>query len=53
MTSKGLKKLYTRKKPAHPDECHTKSKRWFKRKSRKALRKFLKRDYDERCWRDN
>jgi hypothetical protein len=37
-----IKKLYNRKRPAHPDEKHTKSKRWFKRKGRKTLRKFLK-----------
>lgn len=39
---KSTKKLYTRKRPAHADGMHTKSKRWFKKKGRKALRKFLK-----------
>ena len=37
-----MKKLYTRKRPSHPDECHTKSKRWFKKKKRKTIRKYLK-----------
>ena len=36
-------KLYNRKRPAHPDEAHTKSKRWFKKKGRKRVRKYLKR----------
>lgn len=39
---KATKKLYTRKRPAHPDEAHTASKRWFKKKGRKAVRKHLK-----------
>ena len=38
----GTKKLYSRKRPAHPDEAHTTSKRWFKRKGRKAVRRYLK-----------
>ena len=41
---KGTKKLYSRKRPAHPDEAHTTSKRWFKKKGRKAVRKHLKED---------
>ncbi len=41
---KSTKKLYTRKRPAHPDEAHTTSKRWFKKKGRKAVRKHLKRE---------
>ena len=40
----GTKKLYSRKRPAHPDEAHTTSKRWFKKKGRKAVRKHLKRE---------
>lgn len=40
----GTKKLYSRKRPAHPDEAHTTSKRWFKKKGRKAVRKHLKAD---------
>ena len=40
----GTKKLYSRKRPAHPDEAHTTSKRWFKKKGRKAVRKHLKED---------
>jgi hypothetical protein len=40
----GTKKLYSRKRPAHPDEAHTTSKRWFKKKGRKAVRKHLKDD---------
>ncbi len=40
---KAVKKLYTRKRPAHPDEAHTTSKRWFKKKGRKMVRKHLKR----------
>ena len=38
----GTKKLYSRKHPAHPDEAHTFSKRWFKKKGRKAVRRHLK-----------
>ncbi len=38
----GIKKLYTRKNPAHPADAHTDAKRWFKKKSRKAVRKYLK-----------
>lgn len=41
---KSTKKLYTRKRPAHPDEAHSKNKRWFKRKGRKAVRKHLKQE---------
>ncbi len=44
---KSSKKLYTRKRPAHPDEAHTTSKRWFKKKGRKALRKHLKHELDD------
>ncbi len=40
----GTKKLYSRKRPAHPDDLHTSSKRWFKKKGRKAVRKHLKDD---------
>ena len=40
------KKLYTRKRPAHPDEAHTTSKRWFKKKGRKAVRKHLKQELE-------
>ncbi|MEA2096536.1 MAG: hypothetical protein U9P73_07580 [Candidatus Cloacimonadota bacterium] len=43
---KSSKKLYTRKRPAHPDEAHTTSKRWFKRKGRKAVRKHLKKELE-------
>jgi len=43
---KSSKKLYTRKRPAHPDEAHTTSKRWFKQKGRKAVRKHLKRELE-------
>ncbi|HNW99944.1 MAG TPA: hypothetical protein PLE74_01780 [Candidatus Cloacimonadota bacterium] len=39
---KSSQPLYQRKRPAHPDEAHTEAKRWFKRKGRKAVRKFLK-----------
>lgn len=35
-------KIYNRKRPAHPDDGHTKSKRWFKKKGRKKVRKYLK-----------
>ncbi|MCF7859238.1 MAG: hypothetical protein K9N07_07935 [Candidatus Cloacimonetes bacterium] len=44
---KGHKKLYTRKRPSHPDDAHTFSKRWFKKKSRKAVRKYLSRKLEE------
>ena len=37
----GTKKLYSRKRPAHPDEAHTSSKRWFTKKGRKAVRRYL------------
>lgn len=43
---KSSKKLYTRKRPAHPDEAHTTSKRWFKKKGRKMVRKHLKRELE-------
>jgi len=35
---RGMQKLYNRKRPAHPDNAHTKSKSWFKQKGRKSLR---------------
>lgn len=38
----GIQKFYNRKRPAHPDSAHSKSKSWFKQKGRKAVRKFLK-----------
>ncbi|MBT3755073.1 MAG: hypothetical protein HOB92_07680 [Candidatus Cloacimonetes bacterium] len=44
---KATKKLYTRKRPAHPDEAHTASKRWFKKKGRKAVRKHLKQELEK------
>jgi len=44
---KSTKKLYSRKRPAHPDECHTKNKRWFKKKGRKSLRKYLKQNLND------
>ena len=43
---KAMKKLYTRKRPAHADEAHTISKRWFKKKGRKAVRKHLKQELE-------
>jgi hypothetical protein len=43
----GSNKLYTRKRPAHPDEAHTKSKSWFKRKGRKCVRKHLKEELSQ------
>ncbi|MBC8416562.1 MAG: hypothetical protein H8E11_09040 [Candidatus Cloacimonetes bacterium] len=44
----GIKKLYNRKRPAHPDEAHTTSKRWFKKKGRKAVRKHLQREIENK-----
>jgi hypothetical protein len=44
---KGIKQLYTKKRPAHPDELHTDAKRWFKRKGRKAVRKHLKQELEK------
>ncbi len=41
---KSTQTLYNRKRPAHPDECHKNAKRWFKKKGRKSLRKFLKQE---------
>ena len=38
----GIQRLYNRKRPAHPDSSHTKSKSWFKQKGRKSARKLLK-----------
>ena len=35
-------KIYNTKRPAHPDDAHTKSKRWFKQKGRKRVRQQLK-----------
>ena len=35
-------KEYNRKRPSHPDSSHTKSKRFFKRKGRKRVRKYHK-----------
>jgi len=37
-----IKKLYTAKKPAHPEDAHTKAKRFFKTRGRKRVRKMLK-----------
>jgi len=44
MTNNIPNKIYTRKKPSHPDECQTKSKRFFKRKGRKSARQYLKKE---------
>jgi len=38
------KKLYSAKRPAHPDDAHTKAKRFFKKKGRKKARQFLKKE---------
>jgi len=43
-----LSKLYNEKKPSHPELSHTKSKRWFKKKSHKRIRKKLKNFRNER-----
>ena len=40
--SKGIQKYYNRKRPAHPDDGHTKAKRWFKTHGRRSLRKYFK-----------
>jgi len=39
---RSVKKLYSRKRPAHPDNAHHSAKRWFKKKGRKSVRKFLR-----------
>ncbi len=39
---KANKKLYTIKRPSHPDTAQTKSKRFFKKKGRKRVRAYLK-----------
>jgi len=39
---RGMQKLYNRKRPAHADTAHSKSKKWFKRQGRKSLRQALK-----------
>jgi hypothetical protein len=36
------KKVYSMKKPAHPDDAQTKAKRFFKRKGRKRARQYVK-----------
>jgi len=36
------KKIYSAKRPAHPDDAHTKAKRFFKRKGRKRARQAIK-----------
>ena len=41
-SKKSTKKLYSAKRPAHPDDAHTKSKRFFKKKGRKRVRQALK-----------
>ena len=38
------KKLYTVKKPSHPEEAHTKAKRFFKTRGRKRVRALLKKE---------
>ncbi len=44
----GSKKHYTRRRPAHPDDAHTKAKRFFKRKGRKRVRRDLKKSLKEK-----
>jgi len=34
--------VYNIKRPSHPDDAHTKSKRFFKKKGRKKIRQYLK-----------
>jgi len=36
------RKVYSAKRPAHPDDAHTKAKRFFKRKGRKRARTLIK-----------
>ncbi len=36
------KKIYTIKRPSHPDDAHKKAKRFFKKKGRKKARTYLK-----------
>ena len=38
------KKLFTAKKPAHPEDAHTKAKRYFKTRGRKRVRTLLKKE---------
>jgi hypothetical protein len=44
-----ISKDYTRKRPSHPDDCHSKpkTKRFFKRKGRKRVRKFYKKEIEK------
>jgi hypothetical protein len=42
MTNIINKNIYSRKRPSHPDDCQTKSKKFFKRKGRKSARQYLK-----------
>jgi hypothetical protein len=44
MTNNINKSIYNRKRPSHPDDAQTKSKRFFKRKGRKSARQFLKKE---------
>ncbi len=38
------KKLYTVKRPSHPDDAQTKAKRFFKTKGRRRVRQLLKKE---------
>lgn len=38
------KKLYNAKRPSHPDDAHTKAKRFFKTRGRKRARQLLKKE---------
>ncbi len=42
--NKSSMKMYNAKRPAHPDDAHTKAKRFFKTKGRKRVRQFLKKE---------
>ncbi|MFO7897201.1 MAG: hypothetical protein R6U84_09735 [Candidatus Cloacimonadales bacterium] len=44
---RGMQKMYNRKRPAHADSAHSKSKNWFKKKSRKSLRQALKQELSQ------
>jgi hypothetical protein len=41
------RKIYSTKRPAHPDDAHTKAKRFFKRKGRKRARQLIKKIMQE------
>lgn len=46
------RKLYSAKRPSHPDDAQTKAKRYFKSKGRKRVRQMLKQDLRKKSQED-